>query len=49
MQVYSGDISYHFVHMDPTNRYFLDYTTGIGQQLEALKFNVAEIKNMWEN
>ena len=24
MQVYSGDISYHFVHMDPTNRYFLD-------------------------
>ena len=46
MQVDSGDISYHLVHIATTNHDFLDYTTGVGQQLEALKFNVAGIKNM---
>ena len=49
IQVDSDDISYHFVHIAPTNHDFLDYTTGLGQQSEALKFNVAEIENILNN
>ena len=49
MQVYSGDISYTFLYIALTNSYFIDYTNGIGQQLEALKLNISEIKNMQNN
>ena len=49
MQVDSGDISYHFVHIAPTDSNLLDHTTGLDQLLEALKFNVAEIENMRNN
>ena len=46
VQVDYGNISYNFVHIAPTNRNFLDYTTGLGQELEELNFNVSEIGNM---
>ena len=49
MQVDYGDISYNFVHIDPTNSDLLDYTTGLVKQSEALYFNVAEIQNMRNN
>ena len=49
MQLASGDISYQFVHKSPININFLDYTTGLDQKLEALKFNIYEIKNIQNN
>eukprot|EP00957_Ditylum_brightwellii_P023713 1789437-Ditylum_brightwellii.AAC.1 len=49
LQVDTGDISYHFVHIVPTNHNFLDYSTSLGQHLNGLKYNVTEIDAMHNN
>ena len=40
VQVQSGDVNYHIVELHPSNRSFLDKTSGLGMRLETRKFNV---------
>ena len=49
LQVDSGEISYHFVHIFPTNRDFLDPTTTLGHQLREKKYNVTGFDSMRNN
>ena len=45
IQVESGEISYHIVHIIPTNKDFLDPNTRLGLRLKGKKFDVSTIEN----
>ncbi len=45
VQVDSGDCNYHVVSISPTNRAFLDNSTDLGKELNALKYKVCEIES----
>ena len=44
VHVDSGDISYHIVHINPTNNEFLDPRSLLGERLQSMKFNVTTIE-----
>ena len=44
-QVDTGEISYHIVHIIPTNRDLLDETTVKGSILKSKKFDMSVIEN----
>ena len=44
LHVDSGEISYHIVHISPTNKDFLDDSKVLGVRLNALKYNVSAIE-----
>ena len=44
VQIDSGDISYHIVHISPTDKNFLESTSVLGTRLNALKFDVTSIE-----
>ena len=46
VQVDAGEILYHFVQIFPTNHDFLDSNTILGQQFNAMKFDITEIDVM---
>eukprot|EP00957_Ditylum_brightwellii_P020388 1537734-Ditylum_brightwellii.AAC.1 len=46
LQVDAGEILYHSVQIFPSNCDFLDSDTTLGQQLNAMKFDAAEIDAM---
>ena len=39
LHVDAGEISYHIVHMVPTNTDLLDITTDLGMKLEEMKYD----------
>lgn len=45
VHVDAGEISYHIVHITPSNRDLLSPTSILGIGLQALKYNVGEIEN----
>ena len=45
IHVDSGEISYHIVHLTPTNQDFLDNSTVLGSHLNTLKYVVLNIEN----
>eukprot|EP00957_Ditylum_brightwellii_P110758 8448211-Ditylum_brightwellii.AAC.1 len=49
LQVDSGEISCHFVHIFPTNHEFLDPSTALGQRLKEMKCSVTGFDNMQNN
>lgn len=43
VQVQSGDVNYHILELQPSNRSFADKTSGLGMRLETRKFDVSRL------
>ena len=48
-QVDAGEISYHIVHMTPTNPDILDITTELGKELEEMKYDATKVSDETES